>query len=218
MTSRWLTGALALLLLCLQAQPGIARDPLWELLPWNERLGVDWYENRGERGDAEAQAIAGAMHERGIGTPVDLEAARRWYRRAAENGQPAAQFRLGVLLSERPGGDEAEAARWYRAAAEAGIAQAAYNLAVLYEAGRGIEPDLEAAARFYEAAFEGGIARAALNRGLLALRETPPDGAAAYRWLLRAEAAGVAEAAALAPEVAGLLSAEERAAAEAAAR
>lgn len=214
MPRRWLIGALALLLLCLQGGPGAARDPLWELLPWNERLGVEWYEHRGERGDVRAQAIAGAMHERGIGTPVDLAEALRWYRRAADNGQPAAQFRLGVLLSRASPPDEAAAARWYEAAAEGGVAQAAYNLAVFYETGRGVEPDEARAAALYERAYGGGIAQAAMNRGLLALRDNPPDAETAYLWLLRAQRAGVVEAAGLAEELAPLLTEAQRRAAE----
>lgn len=217
MARRWAIAALALLLLCLQGGSGVARDPLWELLPWNERLGVEWYEHRGERGDVQAQAIAGAMHERGIGTPVDLSEALRWYRLAAENGQPAAQFRLGVLLSRASPPDEAAAARWYAAAAEGGIAQAAYNLAVFYETGRGVEPDEARAAALYEQAFRGGIAQAAMNRGLLALRENPPDAAVAYLWLLRAGRSGLAQAAQLAEELAPRLTEAQREAAEAAA-
>lgn len=216
LTRRWRIAAAAAALLCL-SEPAVARDPLWELLPWNERLGVAWYEHRGERGDVEAQALAGAMHERGVGTPVDLAQALHWYRMAARNGQPAAQFRLGVLLSRLSPPDDAAAARWYRSAAEGGIAQAAYNLAVLHEAGRGVDPDDAEAAALYEQAFRGGVARAALNRGLLALRASPPDAQTAYLWLLRAKLAGVAEAESLLPEIASLLTEGQRNAAEAAA-
>ncbi|SMF45429.1 hypothetical protein SAMN06265365_115127 [Tistlia consotensis] len=218
MTRRWLLGALALLVLLFRADPGAARDPLWELLPWNERLGVDWYVHRAERGDVQAQAIAGAMYERGIGTPVDLAKAKHWYELAAGNGQPAAEFRLGALLSRADPPDDAGAAHWYRAAAAAGIPQAAYNLAVFYEAGRGVAPDDAEAARLYEQAFRGGIARAALNRGLLALRSSPPDAETAYLWLLRAREAGVAEATGLVAEIAPLLTDAQRASAAAAAK
>ncbi|MEX2632092.1 MAG: tetratricopeptide repeat protein [Tistlia sp.] len=218
MTRGWPIGALLLAALCLSAGPGMARDPLWELLPWNERLGVDWYEHRGVRGDAEAQALAGAMHERGIGTPVDRAQALHWYRMAAENGQPAAQFRLGVLLGQISPPDHAAAAQWFRAAAEGGIAPAAYNLAVLHETGQGVAADETEAARLYEQAFRDGLPQAALNRALLALRASPPDAASAYLWLLRAQDAGVAAAEGLVAEVAPLLSDEQRQAAEIAAR
>lgn len=209
-----------LLLLCLQAGAGAARDPLWTLLPWDERLGVRWYEHRGERGDLEAQAIAGALHERGIGTPVDLAEALRWYRQAAEGGQAVAQFRLGVLLSQGVEGppDHAAAARWYLAAAEAGIPQAAYNLALLHETGEGVAADDARATELYQQAFRGGIGQAALNRALLALREVPIDAGTAYAWLLRAHRAGIAESEGLIAEVAALLTERQREEAEAASR
>lgn len=220
MSRLWSLGALALLVLCLQTGPGAARDPLWTLLPWDERLGVHWYENRGERGDTEAQAIAGLLHERGIGTPADPEEALRWYRLAAEGGQPVAQFRLAVLLSRGAVGhpDHQAAARWYQAAAEAGIPQAAFNLALLYETGQGMAPDDAQAAGLYEQAFRGGLGQAALNRALLALRTFPVDAATAYAWLLRAQRAGIAESETLIAQVAPLLTERQREEVEAAAR
>ena len=56
-----------------------ARDPLWEDLPWEERLGVEWFEKRAERGDTEAQLNLAKMYEQGIGTDPDLAQAAKWY-------------------------------------------------------------------------------------------------------------------------------------------
>lgn len=207
-----LFGGLVLLLCCSAVAPPLeARDPLWERLPWDERLGVSWYERLAERGDAEAQLRLGLLYEEGVGVEADPVAARRWYRAAAEQGDLRAQWRLARLLRSE---DPVVAAQWYRAAAEQGSAEAAFNLAVMTENGQGVELDLDAAAALYEQAFAGGLAEAALNRGLLALKGLEPDPVTALAWLLRAERAGVAQADAVASAVAADLDEEGRRTAE----
>lgn len=208
-----LFGGLVLLLCCGTAVPTLqARDPLWERLPWDERLGVSWYERLAERGDAEAQLRLGLLYEEGVGVEADPAAARRWYGAAAEQGDLRAQWRLARLLHSE---DPIVAAQWYRAAAEQGSAEAAFNLALMTENGQGVELDLAAAAALYEQAFAAGLAEAALNRGLLALKGGEPDPVTALAWLLRAERAGVAQAAAAAAVVAADLDEDGRRAAEA---
>ena len=54
-----------------------------------------------------------------------------WYRKAAEQGNAAAQYNLGVRYETGRGGlpkDEAKAVEWYRKAAEQGDADARNNL------------------------------------------------------------------------------------------
>jgi TPR repeat protein len=50
-----------------------------------------------KRGDGQSAYVIGAMHEFGAGVPMDLVEARRWYRRAARLGIPAAKVRLAWL-------------------------------------------------------------------------------------------------------------------------
>jgi len=57
--------------------------------------------------------------------------AEQAFRRAAEAGDHAAEFNLGVLLAELGRAEEAE--QWYRRAAEAGHHGAESNLGVLLE-------------------------------------------------------------------------------------
>ncbi|MFL5047776.1 MAG: tetratricopeptide repeat protein, partial [Xanthobacteraceae bacterium] len=66
-----------------------------------------------------------------------------WLRLAADQGDAAAQFRLGLMYSEGQGvpQDHAEAARWYRLAADQRYPQAQYNLGLLYAKGEGVEQD-----------------------------------------------------------------------------
>ena len=61
----------------------------------------------------------------------------------AEQGDAAAQFRLGLMYSEGHGVPQhhAEAAKWYRLAADRRHPQAQYNLGLLYATGEGVAQD-----------------------------------------------------------------------------
>ena len=50
---------------------------------------------RANAGEAEAQWLLGLMYEKGGGVPQDLAQAAQWYRKAAEQGNVAAQCSLG---------------------------------------------------------------------------------------------------------------------------
>ena len=74
------------------------------------------------------------MYRIGLGVKTDYKEAVKWYRPAAEAGDPEAQSGLG-LMYEKGGGvaqDYAEALRLYRLAAEAGDAAAQYYLGDMY--------------------------------------------------------------------------------------
>ena len=62
---------------------------------------------------------------------------------AAEQGNAAAQYNLGVMYLNGLGvrQDEAEAFRWFRQAADQGYAQAQNNLGAMYAEGRGVRQD-----------------------------------------------------------------------------
>ena len=64
--------------------------------------------------------------------PDDLEA-MHWFRAAAEQGDPVAQYNLSFLYTRY--GNTAEAVRWMRAAAERGYADAQFSLATEYMSG-----------------------------------------------------------------------------------
>jgi len=97
------------------------------------------------------------------------EAASIW-RPLAEEGDPKAQFNLGLLHETGRGvtEDPAEAAMWYERAARQGVTQAQLNLATLHQTGRGVAQDpaealywLEIAARLGEGAAREQAAAAA---------------------------------------------------------
>ena len=48
---------------------------------------------RAEAGDPAAQALIAEIYSRGLGIPQDLEKATQWYKKAAEQGVPEAEFR-----------------------------------------------------------------------------------------------------------------------------
>ncbi len=82
----------------------------------------------------------------------------RWYRKAAEQGDVAAQYKLGCCYETGAGvvEDKTEAVRWYRKAAEQGYAPARYNLGFCYDIGWGVvENKTEAVSWYRQAAKQG---------------------------------------------------------------
>jgi TPR repeat protein len=92
----------------------------------------------------------------------DETEAVEWYRKAAEQGNVDAQFRLGVWYRHGTGvaKDETEAVVWYRKAAEQNNALAQCNLGLCYDNGTGVAKDEAKAVEWYRKAAEQGNARA----------------------------------------------------------
>lgn len=85
----------------------------------------------------------------------------KWYRKAAEQGHPQAQYELGyyysvgwplVFMSK----NMTEAVNWWRKAAERGHAKAQYELGRCYSNGNGVEKDMTEAVKWYQKAAEQG--------------------------------------------------------------
>lgn len=102
---------------------------------WNKLLTA------ARKGDAEAQSDVAIYFDNGyvdkkgnIIVRRDINKAAAWYRRAAENGNAAAQNMLGVLLSSGYGvtKNDKEAIFWTKKAIRAGDETAAFNLAMIY--------------------------------------------------------------------------------------
>jgi hypothetical protein len=121
-------------------------------------------------------------YSRGFGAIRNEEAAAYWFQKAAEQGNPAAQFNLGLLHAEGSGvsRDPAAAAEWYRKAALQGYAPAQINLGVAYERGIGVPLDLRQAATWYRRASAGESEAANRNLARIeaALKETAAEEAA----------------------------------------
>lgn len=123
-----------------------------------------------------ARAIAGDpraqndLASRLIGQdPPDVEEAANWFREAAIQGVPGAQYNLGVLYERGLGvrQDETRALLWYHSAAEQGHPLAQYNLGILYAAGRAVPLSYAEAAVWFERAAARGVPAAAYNLAVL---------------------------------------------------
>lgn len=78
----------------------------------------------------------------------------RWYRRAADLGNPHGMFHVGAMYWTGDGckRDDKEAARWWQKAAELGQTSAMVDLAFTYKEGRGNPVNYAEALRWYNQA------------------------------------------------------------------
>ena len=91
--------------------------------------------------------------------------AMRWYTRAAEAGDPQAQFYLGYIHDRGLHGANSvsEAVSWYRRAASQGEVRAQFRLGLLFDADPRLPRNTDRAQRWYEAAAVQGDAEARFN-------------------------------------------------------
>ena len=124
------------------------------------------------------------MYDDGQGEPKDDVKAMDWYRKAAEEGYPKAQFILGVHLYESSQQDYVEAVKWFRKAAEQGHALAQNNLGCCYDNGYGVSKDYLVAAKWYRKAAYQNLAPSQYSISHLYLRGlgVPQDFVEAYKW------------------------------------
>lgn len=137
-----------------------------------------------------AAALLGSLHEDGLGTAKSREEALRWYRLAAEHGEPEAMAALGRLMLAESGPEAREAAwRWLRQAAGLGDRDGQYHLGWLLAQPGAAHDDAQAFQWFLKAAGQGHVgAQVAAATHLLAGRGVARDQKAAADWLVRAAA------------------------------
>jgi TPR repeat protein len=147
--------------------------------------------------DAAAMTLIGEIYHDGLALKRDDEEAARWWRLAANLGNPQGAFEYGVALLSGSGvkADKAAAAAEFAKAAEQGLSGALYNLGVLALQGvPGDKPDYAAAAGYFRRGAEAGDGNSAYSLGVL-LREgkgVALDTDAAAKWLKRASDEGIA--------------------------
>lgn len=90
-------------------------------------------------------------------------------RAQANQGDPAAQYQLGVVYDQGRGvpRNPAEASAWYRKAADQGYAAAQHRLGVMYQFGAGVPQNGAEAVRWYQKAVDHGYVEAYVNLGLM---------------------------------------------------
>ena len=149
---------------------------------------------------AASAAVAGS-YEEGLSAldRQDYAAARTLLRDAADHGDAAAQYNLGLVLSRGQGAapDVHGALAWFRKAAAGGHPGAQYALGLLYQIGQGVKRDLAAAAGWYLKAANQGYAGAQSRlAAMLANGDgVPRDDASAAKWFRAAAKAGDPDAA-----------------------
>jgi uncharacterized protein len=148
--------------------------------------GMADLQTKAARGYIKQQLELAADYFAGRGVPRDLTQSAYWYRKAADQGNPAAQVYLGYMYTVGMGvpQDKAEAVRWYRRAASAGNAEAEVNLAALYIRGDGVKQDIPEALRLLKSAAEKRDGRADAYLGLASYMGTggAVDHTAAEAW------------------------------------
>lgn len=174
MISRWMIAGCAVSL-AWAAGPGWAgtfEDAVAARETGDLPAALKLFERAAEEGSAAAAMKAAAMHTMGEGTHSDRMEGYKWYRKAADLGNPAGMLTTGDYYNS--GGereDPVEAARWYRKAADRGYKEAQYLIAVFYHRGRGVAQDHKRALNWYRKAADGGEAK-----GLAGLAELYEDG------------------------------------------
>ena len=99
----------------------------------------------------------------------DYREAISWFRRAADQGNAAAQNELGVIYDLGRGvpRNDAEAVRWYQLAANQNLAAAQVNLGAKYDAGHGVRQSYREAVKWFRLAANQGNASAQNNLGVM---------------------------------------------------
>lgn len=152
-----------------------------------------------QSGFHQAQYRLGRCYKMGLGVPVSLGEALRWFRRAADAGEAAAQtqlaeFALQGVSDDPPAGlfdvpcvnsDYDRAEHWCREAVASGSAEAKALLAYILTDGPEERRDPVAGEALYRESAAAGWSRGQLGLALALLRDGTPEGSAEALTLLR---------------------------------
>ncbi|WP_421788971.1 tetratricopeptide repeat protein [Hyphobacterium sp.] len=148
-------------------------------------------------GHAQAASLAGLMHDDGQIEAASDEQAARWYRRAASQGEPVGNYRLGLMAQQGRGRLlETEARNFFYRAAQAGYVPAMLSYALVLKASP-VPQDADLALEWAERAAtqDNSEAMFQLAQMLDVWAGGPESPEAARPWYERAGEAGHAEAA-----------------------
>ena len=121
----------------------------------------------------------------------------KWYRKAAEQGHPGAQYELGecyhTYCDDAVTMDDFEAVKWYRKSAEQGHSKAQNRLGECYKEGDGVTQDWFEAAKWFRKAAEQGNSGAQYELGLCYAngKGVTKDHAEAVKWYRKAAEQGI---------------------------
>ena len=105
----------------------------------------------------------------------DLEAAIKWFTKAAEQGLAEAQHNLASMYDSGEGvaQDYKQAVYWYTKAAEQGYASAQSDLGILYHYGNGVPEDIVKAHMWINISAGNGLAIGKANKEFIERRMSP---------------------------------------------
>ncbi len=188
-------------------------------VPRDYTEAAKWYRLAAEKGYTPAQHFLGHLYASGQGLETayleapeppakeqerasagrpaswsDYAEAAKWWRKAADQGDAAAQSDLGWVYTYGRGVETKylEAAGWYRRSAEQGNSTAQHWLGHLYLSGHGVEKNEAEAFEWFRRAAENGnvAAQGDLGRVYAAGRGVEQDSVEAIRWYQKAAEAG----------------------------
>jgi len=124
------------------------------------------------------------------------DVAAELYQRGAEQGNGAAAFRLGLLVSEGrvSAAKYGTAAEWYVKACDRGVRPGCHNTGVYYEEGKnGVTKDYGVARMYYLKAAERGYMQSQYNLASMYSNNniSPPDDIEGLKWMLLAQTAAL---------------------------
>jgi TPR repeat protein len=191
----WNSDAVFRLGLCFAEGEGVEKDidkamELWRSLPKgydNYQEHVECYRNATEGARGEAQAQVAEWYLEGDIVSKDVDKARKWYQKAADQGYAPAQTWLGAGHEYGFAGmpkNLVQAMGWYRKAAEQEHAYAQYRMGLFYAKGEGVPKNMQQAAYWFQRSAEKGIQWAQLELGICYAKGegVPKDLVAAYMW------------------------------------
>ena len=151
------------------------------------------------KGNATAQKAIGDCYFKGEkGMPLDIHEAAKWYMKAAEQGDPGAQYQLAWCYEHAYVGEQSydEAGKLYMKAAEQGYALAENQVGHYYQSGLYGERDYAEAVKWFRRAAENDLAEAQKNLGWCYCtgRGVEKDLAEGVKWYTIAAEQGNAEA------------------------
>lgn len=128
----------------------------------NEEI-VAAYRKAAEMGQQETQCFLGDWYYHGeMGLNVDMNAANRWWQKAAEQGESYAQYKVGLAYDFAKGmeEDKKEAVKWYKRAASKEYVPAIYRLGCCYYFGNGVRKNQKEALKYFRRAAKYDYANA----------------------------------------------------------
>jgi TPR repeat protein len=122
-------------------------------IPVDTQLSRHYFLLAAERNNATAQAEYGELLEEGLGGPQQLQEAKQWYERSAQQNHPQGLFYLGSYIAEHEH-DTAGAIRHYELAADQGYVPAQLALGITYFKGEHTARNIEKAEALFLSALK----------------------------------------------------------------